>query len=180
MTAPLPAPTLILRPLTAETLDAALPSLAGILQACVLEGSGVGFILPFPIEEAADFWQGRREGLASGARHILVAELDGAIVGTVSLELAGQPNGRNRAEIAKMLVHPAARRRGIARALLAEAERLALSLGRKLLVLDTVTGDRAEKLYPSCGYVKVGVIPDYAALPDGRMEGTTVFYKALA
>jgi hypothetical protein len=48
-----------------------------------------------------------------------------------------------------------------------------------LLVLDTVTGDAAERLYTRLGWTRVGVIPNYALYPDGRPCDTTVFWKAL-
>jgi hypothetical protein len=48
-----------------------------------------------------------------------------------------------------------------------------------LLVLDTVTGDAAERLYTRLGWTRVGVIPGYALYPDGRPCDTTVFFKAL-
>jgi hypothetical protein len=46
-------------------------------------------------------------------------------------------------------------------------------------VLDTVTGDDAERLYARLGWTRVGVIPGYALYPDGRPCATTVFYKEL-
>ena len=44
---------------------------------------------------------------------------------------------------------------------------------------DTVTGDDAERLYERLGWTRVGVIPNYALYPDGRLCATTVFYKQL-
>jgi len=79
-----------------------------------------------------------------------------------------------------MLVRRAARRRGAGGALLAAAERAAQRAGRTLLVLDTVTGGDAERLYARHGWQRCGEIPHYALLPDGRACGTTVFFKALA
>ena len=58
-----------------------------------------------------------------------------------------------------------------------EASRLA---GKTLLVLDTVTGGSAEKLYARLGWTKVGVIPKYALFPDGSPCDTTIFWKQLA
>jgi hypothetical protein len=59
----------------------------------------------------------------------------------------------------------------------AEAE--ARAEGKTLLVLDTVTGAPAERLYERLGWNKVGVIPSYALYPDGRPCDTTVFWKSL-
>ena len=50
-------------------------------------------------------------------------------------------------------------------------------MAKTLLVLDTVTGGDAERLYARAGWTAVGVIPDYALFPDGRYCNTTVFWK---
>jgi hypothetical protein len=60
------------------------------------------------------------------------------------------------------------------------AEEAALAVGRTLLVLDTVTGGEAERLYAQLGWTRVGVVPDYALWPDGRLCDTTFFYKRLS
>ena len=93
--------------------------------------------------------------------------------------LAVPPNQPHRAEIAKMLVHRSARRQGIGQLLMEQAEVEARAEGKSLLVLDTVTGDAAERLYTRLGWTRVGVIPNYALYPDGRPCDTTVFFKAL-
>jgi hypothetical protein len=51
--------------------------------------------------------------------------------------------------------------------------------GKSLLVLDTVTGDAAERLYARLGWTRVGEIPNYALYPDGRPCSTTYFWKAV-
>ena len=77
-----------------------------------------------------------------------------------------------------MLVHRSARRQGVGAALLAAAERSALSAGKTLLVLDTASGD-AERLYARQGWQRCGQIPNYALWPDGRMCPTVVFWKRI-
>ena len=95
------------------------------------------------------------------------------------MNLAVPPNQPHRGEIAKLLVRRSARRRGIAQHLMEGAEAAARSEGKTLLVLDTVTGDAAERLYERLGWTRVGVIPNYALYPDGRPCDTTVFWKSL-
>jgi GNAT superfamily N-acetyltransferase len=102
------------------------------------------------------------------------------VLGTVQLVLALPENQPHRGEIAKLLVHPGARRRGLAAALMQAAEAAARAAGKTLLVLDTATGGDAERLYPRWGWQRCGVIPDYALWPRGGLCSTTVFYKALA
>jgi ribosomal protein S18 acetylase RimI-like enzyme len=160
-------------------IDAALPALAGILHGCVQAGASVGFVLPFTVEDALGFWQGLLPAFRSGERRLLVARRDGRIAGTVQLVLAGMPNGRHRAEIAKLLVDPAQRRHGVARALMLAAEAAARRCGRSLLVLDTVTGGIAESLYRDLGFISVGRVPNYALSTTGVLETTHILYKLL-
>jgi GNAT superfamily N-acetyltransferase len=171
----------------AEWLPAPHPSddldqLAQVLHAAVHAGASVGFVLPFPVEDARAFWSGKvLPAVASGARRMLVARREGRIAGTVQLILEMLPNQRHRAEVAKLLVHPEARRLGIARLLMTAAENIARSEGRTLLTLDTRTGDLAEPLYLSMGYVRAGVIPRYARAPNSpKLDSTTLMYKDLA
>ena len=57
------------------------------------------------------------------------------------------------------------------------AEAAALEAGRTLLVLDTVTGSDAERLYTRLGWQRCGEIPGYALWPQGGRCSTTVFYR---
>lgn len=165
----------------APSVDADLDALAELLRAVVYDGAGVSFIVPFSLEEARAFWTDKvLPGVRAGTRRVLVAHEDGRIVGTVQLDLATPPNQRHRADVSKMLVHPTARRRGIARALMIALEAVARSEQRTLLTLDTWTGGAAERLYQSLGYVTVGVIPRFArGSLTPQLEPTTIMYKEL-
>lgn len=165
--------------LSAEQARAALPELIELLRDSVEGGASVGFLPPLQPADAQEYWQGVIAGLASESRMLLVAQQGGRLVGTVQLEPAAKLNASHRAEVQKLLVHRAARRQGIGRALMREAEAAALGLGRTLLVLDTRAGDLAEQLYRSLGYVCAGEIPRYARSADGRLTGTLFFYRFL-
>jgi GNAT superfamily N-acetyltransferase len=137
--------------------------LADVLHAVVHGGAGVSFILPFSLDDARAFWsQSVLPGVIARRRRMLVARLDGRIVGTVQLDPAWAPNQPHRAEVLKLLVHPDARRRGIARLLMIALEDLARANGWRLLTLDTWTGQAGERLYRSLGYTVVGTIPRFA------------------
>jgi GNAT superfamily N-acetyltransferase len=163
-------------------LDDDIDMLGEVLHAVVYGGAGVSFFVPFAHDEARAFWRDKvLPGVRAGTRRVVVARMGGRIVGTVQLDLAVPPNQRHRAEVTKMLVHPAARRLGIARALMLALEPIALSEQRTLLTLDTVTGSAAEPLYYSLGYVAVGVIPRYArGSLTPELEAATIMYKELA
>ena len=156
-----------------------LAGLVDVLLDCVAGGASVGFMETLGREGAEAFWRRVGASVEAGERALLVAEDELGIVGTVQLHLATPDNQPHRADLAKMLVHRRARRRGLGAALVHAAEQTALEHGRTLLVLDTVTGSDAERLYARLGWIPIGSIPGYALMPDGAPCATTVFYKEL-
>jgi GNAT superfamily N-acetyltransferase len=157
--------------------DADLRGLCDVLIDCVVGGASVSFMLPMTLDKAETFWRHSISQASEGERIILVAEDDFGIAGTVTVLLNQPENQPHRGDVAKMLVHRRARRQGLGAVLLAAAERAAFDAGKTLLVLDTVTGGDAERLYSRANWRRCGVIPDYALWPDGRPCATTVFYK---
>jgi GNAT superfamily N-acetyltransferase len=160
--------------------DRELEGLSDVLIDCVEGGASVSFMWPMSRAKADEFWRSSSASAARGERVVLAArDASGAIVGTVSVIWAQPENQPHRADVAKMLVHRRARRSGVGAKLLAAAERSAAAAGKTLLVLDTVTGSDAERLYVRQGWQRCGEIPNYALWPDGRLCPTTVFYKQL-
>jgi GNAT superfamily N-acetyltransferase len=156
-----------------------LEQLAQVLVDCVEGGASVSFMQPMTTAKALAFWRRVVEGVARGERVLLAAGDEAGICGTVQLILDQPENQPHRADVAKMLVHRRARRRGIGRALLHAVDAEARAARRTLLVLDTVSGSDAERLYARHGWVRVGEIPGYALWPDGRPCPTTYFYRAV-
>ena len=156
-----------------------IQGLSDVLIDCVEGGASVSFMLPMSRAKAETFWRNAAASVARGERVVLSAEDEtGSIVGTVQVILAQPENQPHRGDLAKMLVHRRARRRGIGEALLVAAEQSALDAGKTLLVLDTASDD-AERLYARQGWQRCGIIPNYALLPDGRPCATTYFFKSL-
>jgi GNAT superfamily N-acetyltransferase len=158
-----------------EQLDA----LAGVLADCVAGGASVGYMEPFTHAEARAVYEDYVSDAEQGRRIILGAFLNGDLVGTAQLVVAVPPNQPHRADVARVLVHRSARRRGFAQRLMEQLEQEARAEGKTLLVLDAVTGGDAARLYERLGWNEVGVIPDYALYPDGRFCDTTVFWKTV-
>ena len=128
-------------------------ALADVLIDCVEGGASVGFMHPFTPERAESYWAAMLDSSSRGERILLVAEdVDAnAVVGTVQVILTTPENQPHRGEVAKMLVHRQARRRGVGEALMRAAEDAARQAGRTLLVLDTASAD-AERLYDRLGW----------------------------
>ncbi len=173
----MPAPT---PPVTVREIDhlhvAEIADLCDVLIACVHDGASLGFHPPLSRETARDWW----ERLPRSGVTLLVAETDGRIGGTVQLHAAESANGAHRTEVAKLLVHPAWRRRGVARSLMLAAEEIATRQGKRLIVLDTREGDPSNLLYASVGYAQGGRIPDWARDAAGELTATIFWYKQLA
>jgi GNAT superfamily N-acetyltransferase len=161
--------------------DHDIQGLCDLLIDCVEGGASVSFMLPMSRAKAEAFWNSMATSVARGERVVPVAEnTAGTIVGTVQVILNQPENQPHRGDIAKMLVHRRARRRGVGATLLAAAERSALGAGKTLLVLDTVTGSDGERLYARQRWLRCGEIPKYALWPDGRFCATTIFFKFLS
>lgn len=165
--------------LTNDWFDNALNDLADILHGCVHTGASIGFVLPFSKDDSRAYWQNSvRPALRTGSLDLLVAYDGGRILGTVQLIPAQMPNQPHRADVAKLLVHRDARRRGLGRALMQALQTRAVELGKTLLVLDTRSSDPSGVLYQSMGFEIAGEIPNYCRNPfDDRLEPTTYMFK---
>jgi GNAT superfamily N-acetyltransferase len=164
--------------LDAAAAQVAINELSDVLVDCVEGGASVSFMLPFGREDAARFFEKVTASVARGETVLIAARLDGRIVGTVQLGLDMPPNQPHRGDIKKLLVHRAARNRGIGAMLMERAEEEAKAHGRALLVLDTASGE-AERLYVRSGWQRVGVVPDYAMWPGGGFCDTVFFWKRI-
>lgn len=165
--------------LDAAGVTAAVDELGRVLADCVAGGASVSFMHPFGQAAAVDYFLRVAGEVGRGETILLAARHRAAIVGTVQLGIALPPNQRHRADVKKLLVHREARRRGVAAALMSAIEHAAGRHGRTLLVLDTVQGSDAERLYRRGGWVRAGVIPGYALLPHGPPCDTVIFWKKL-
>ena len=163
---------------TAAELRRHLPELATVLRDCVEGGASVGFMLPLAPGGLRPLAK-RGSQIEAGGRQLFVARgSNGEAIGTVSLVTDMPDNQPHRADVAKMLVHRSARRQGVAEALLARLEEDAWRMGKTTLVLDTVSGSAAARLYERVGWQRVGEIPAYALMPDGTPCATTYYWQA--
>jgi len=171
------ASSVVVRRLNAVEARDCLDGLAEVLFDCVDGGASVSYMAPFSRDDARGAFDPVIADVERGHRILLAAFRMDELVGTVQLAHARPPNQPHRADVAKLLVHRSARRQGAGRLLMERLEAEACDAGKTLLVLDTVTGGAAERLYERLGWVKTGVIPKYALFPDGRPCDTTVFWK---
>ncbi|MBD8500871.1 GNAT family N-acetyltransferase [Paenibacillus arenosi] len=166
---------LLLIELTNKIDDYIEEELADLLVQVVDNGASIGFLPPLSPVEAQDYWA---KVLAPDVR-LWIAVCNGRVAGTIQLHLCGKPNGKHRAEIAKLMTHPQHRRAGVGRALMRTAEEAAWSAGRTLLVLDTREGDPSNLLYRSISYQQAGIIPSFARSASGNLDATVLYYKLL-
>ena len=167
--------------LSGSDLAGALPGLVDILHSCVMKGASVSFIHPFTKDDAESFWRDKIfPAVEQGHTVLLVARAGDQIVGTVQMLCDLPPNQAHRCEVAKLLVHPEFRKRGIATELMERLEVEARALGKSLITLDTRSGDQAEPLYILLDFQIAGRIPNFSRAPDSdRLDSTTYMYKIL-
>ncbi|MGW3106410.1 N-acetyltransferase family protein [Streptomyces sp. NPDC001100] len=163
--------------LSAPQLLVVVEELADLLTDTVHDGASIGFLAPLDRAAAVAWWRERADGVGAGRLAVWAARDGDRVVGTVTLAFADKPNSRHRAELVKLMVHRDARGKGLGRRLLTIAENAAVAAGIILLHLDTETDSPAEHLYRTAGWTRAGVIPDYAASPDGELRPTTLYYK---
>jgi ribosomal protein S18 acetylase RimI-like enzyme len=143
-------------------------------------GASVGWLPPLGTDEADAYWRTVEAAVAAGTRVLLAArDGEGALVGSAQLALETRPNGRHRAEVTKVMVLGAARRRGIGRALMDALAAQARRCGRTTLVLDTRAGDASERLYAVTGWTRAGTIPEYARSAGGALDASAFYYRLL-
>jgi GNAT superfamily N-acetyltransferase len=166
----------IIRLNPAAVRDAA-DALGAVLKDAVDGGASVSFMADLTIERAVNFWRSAADAAEADGRVVLAAADAQGILGVVQVIPAGVDNQPHRGDVSKMLVHRRGRRQGIGEALLRAAEQAGRELGLTLLTLDTAEGGSGERLYTRGGWTRVGIIPDYALMPDGALTGTVLFYK---
>lgn len=155
------------------SLDQHAGELSELLIKVVEDGASIGFLPPLSQMEAAKYWA----NVLRPEVHLFIAKMNNQIVGTVQVHRCMKQNGNHRAEIAKLMTHPAYRRYGIASSLMEKAEESAKKEGCSLLVLDTREGDPSNYLYLSRGYVLGGTIPYYCRSANNELDATNLYYK---
>jgi ribosomal protein S18 acetylase RimI-like enzyme len=152
-----------------------LDQLSELLIKVVDDGASIGFLPPMKRSVAKSYWQ----NVLNPDVILFTAKIDNEIVGTIQVHLCSKQNGLHRAEIAKLMTGPRARRKGVARALMQIAEERAIREGRTLLILDTREGDPSNQLYQSIGFIPAGRIPNFALSGEGNLDTTVIYYKML-
>jgi GNAT superfamily N-acetyltransferase len=168
--------------LAVETLGTAASAsaeraLAEVLRAAVDAGDSICFRPPLTVDAARSYWRRVASQVANGCRILLVAWLEGAIVGAVVLAISKLPAQRHRADLRQLLVLPQARRRGVGRALVRGAEAAAIETGRSLIVHHAASA--TASLFREIGYTEAGRVPGYASCDNGRSCDMVIFWRTL-
>lgn len=158
-----------------KSIESHIVPLSELLVKVVDDGASIGFLPPMKLSVARQYWQ----TVINPDVILFIAKINNEIVGTIQVHLCTKENGLHRAEIAKLMTGPNARRKGVARALMKVAEERAVREGRTLLVLDTREGDPSNHLYQSIGFIPAGKIPNFALSGEGELDTTVIYYKNL-
>jgi GNAT superfamily N-acetyltransferase len=101
---------------------------------------------------------------------LLVAEVDGVVVGTGTFVRNTHPLYAHRAKVGGLVVHPHYQRRGIARRLVEQIKAHAASMGLEILEVGCRGGTPAEEVYRRLGFVEWGRLPRGIVEPWGERK----------
>jgi acetyltransferase len=160
-------------------LSGCIPALTELLRESVDTGASLGFLPPLDADDAHNYWISLRPALQAGTRLLLVASVDGQIVGSGQLLFPHAPNGRHRVELQKLFVARAVRGRGVGTLLMTALHDASRERGRSLVLLGARRGDSAERFYRRLGYREIGVVPGYSLGPAGERYDNVTFYREL-
>ncbi|MGX5220992.1 GNAT family N-acetyltransferase [Pseudomonas segetis] len=155
------------------------PGLVELLFDAVRHGASVGFLADLSEDQAYDYMSLVQAGVNAGNLLLWVVVDNEQVLASVQLELCQKANGRNRAEVQKLLVLHQVRRHGLGQQLMRAVEQEAIKQRRGLLYLDTEAGSTAEAFYRSQGYQRVGELPNYCQSPDGSYSPTAIYFKTM-
>jgi GNAT superfamily N-acetyltransferase len=133
-----------------------------------------------PSTDLSSLERSHRDALAQPGRTVLVAELDGEVVGMAHIVPSGAANAPHRAEVQRVAVAERVRGTGVGRSLMAGVEEAALAQGLTLLWLTTHDATEACAFYEAVGYTKLGVMPAYSLRPDGTVSSGAFYFRELA
>lgn len=171
--------TLRVEELDAAAAEAHRDALASLLLDAHGSGMALGLAAPLSLDAARDAYSDAARRLAPGER-VLFAAFDGdELVGAVQLDRSDAGNGRHRGEVRRLVVRADRRGAGVGRALMETIVGAARGLDLRLLWLSTHEGTDADRIYERLGWTRVGVIPDYAVLPNGELAGNAFYFLSL-
>lgn len=156
-----------------------IDNLTALLTDAINNGASVGYVLPVDHNMINAYWRATADEVSASSIALFAIRKDEHIVASAQLAFCGKPNGRHRAEVQKVLVHSAHRRKGFGAMLMHAVERHAFGCGRTLLVLDTESDSAGQRLYEATGYTAAGIIPRFAIGNAGGFVPTTYMYKIL-
>lgn len=134
-------------------------------------GGAVGAAAPATHDELRPVREDALGRVAAGKDHMVVAYLDGEIVGFGFLCFRPGPLFRHWATVKRLQVHPDLQGAGLGGALLAEMTRVARDLGLEQLHLTVRGGTGREAFYERFGYRVAARIPDVIRVaPDDTRE----------
>jgi ribosomal protein S18 acetylase RimI-like enzyme len=143
-------------PASGATFDDELPP-GVILRPALVEEEGALMALRRACGWSAETVPQQFRAMLEGRRTIWIAVCDGYLVGTITVEWTTEDrqlaDGRTTAHISNLVVHQYYRRRGIGRALMGAAERVAVGRGCTTMTIGVDDGNvYARQLYERRGY----------------------------
>ena len=142
-----------------------------VIAAVVALDGAVGWLSVPPPEETAAWLDEQLAHVAAGRGGVALVSYDGRVEALGVWTRFTAPVVAQNAEIRKVMTHPDARGRGLARAVVEALTEDARAHGVELLVLDARGNNHgAHALYESLGWHRCGSVPDFIAVGNERWD----------
>jgi acyl-CoA synthetase (AMP-forming)/AMP-acid ligase II/acyl carrier protein len=159
-------------------VDAELrPQLLALLDRVLAVDDTVGFPGPLTAAEADRVIDALDRDLGQQRCQVLVAQLDGRVVGQCTLVPNGSPNNRHLGSIFRAMIDPDLRTANLLPAACGHIVERCRALGVEILCIDTRVGSRAARLWQALGFQDYGRLPDYARVGATRYDGLYLYQR---
>lgn len=142
-----------------------------VMNRVLTDETTIGFPGPLEEEEGLLLMRQLGEDVATGRRHVLVAEKNGAIVGQLILTPNPLPNCSHMVELSRGIIDPSMRGGGLALRAFQEVAKKCDELGRELICLDVREGTLAAMWWRHFGFQPFGALRDYARVNGKSYTG---------
>jgi GNAT superfamily N-acetyltransferase len=149
-----------------------------LLTESVRDGASLSFLPSIEMRKAEEYWRGIMMAL-SPFRKLWVVWLDDKVIGTTQLISSEKENSRHRGSREKTMILKGFRGLGVATKLEKFVDDYAVKTGHRLLLMDSMVGSDAARLYSTLGWICFGEVPDFAVDGQGRPYHMAFFYKQL-
>src|SRR5471030_161722 len=165
--------------LNAATLPVYRSELASLLMDAIEQGAPMGFLPSLSSQMAENVFHDLRPQMTQQRVMLWIARDSNGVLGTVQLQIDDIAVRTQSGTVNALLVHPFARRSGVATKLMHKLEETAIKLRCVMLSSGLQSGSEAESFYRSQGYRCRSIEEEHAHSYHHGSRQNVLYYKLL-